>query len=65
MQYSTAKIEREISINGIEFDRGSVYDRLCQLTDLRGVNGRRYRLETVLRIVIIAKRRLVDLAKTV
>jgi len=41
MQYSTAKIEREISVNGIEFDRGSVYDRLCQLTDLRGVNGRR------------------------
>jgi predicted transposase YbfD/YdcC len=55
MQYSTVKIEREISINGIEFDRGSVYDRLCQLTDLRGVNGRRYRLETVLMIVIIAK----------
>lgn len=55
MQYSTARIEREISANGIEFDRGSVYDRLCQLTDLRGVNGKRYRLETVLMIVIMAK----------
>lgn len=55
MEYSTARIEREISANGIEFDRGSVYDRLCKLTDLRGVNGKRYRLETVLMIVIMAK----------
>lgn len=55
MQYSTARIEREISANGIEFDKGSVYARLCKLTDLRGVNGKRYRLETVLLIVIMAK----------
>ena len=55
MQYSTGRIEREINANGIEFDRGSVYDRLCQLTDLRGVHGKRYRLETVLMIVILAK----------
>ena len=55
MDCSTARMEREISANGIEFDRGSVYDRLCKLTDLRGVNGKRYRLETVLIIVIMAK----------
>ena len=55
MQYSTGRMEREISANGIEFDKGSVYDRLCKLTDLRGVNGKRYRLETVLMIVIMAK----------
>jgi predicted transposase YbfD/YdcC len=55
MQYSTGRIEREISANGIEFDKGSVYERLCKLTDLRGVNGKRYRLETVLMIVIMAK----------
>ena len=55
MQYSTARIERETSANGIEFDKGSVYARLCKLTDLRGVNGKRYRLETVLLIVIMAK----------
>ena len=55
MQYSTARIEREISATGIEFDQGSVYDRLCKLTDLRGINGKRYRLETVLMIVIMAK----------
>lgn len=59
MQYSIASIEREISreisANGIEFDKGSVYDRLCRLTDLRGVNGKRYYLETVLLIVVMAK----------
>jgi len=55
MQYSTARIEREISVNGLEYDKGSVYARLCKLTDLRGVNGRRYGLETVLMIVIMAK----------
>lgn len=55
MQYSTGRIEREISANGIEFDKGSIYDQLCKITDLRGVNGKRYCLETVLMIVIMAK----------
>ncbi|MEP0805671.1 MAG: hypothetical protein HRF47_09290 [Chloroflexota bacterium] len=44
MQYSTAKLEREINAGGMEFDKGSVYDRFCKLTDLRGVNGKRYEL---------------------
>ena len=39
MQYSTGKIEREINASGMEYDKGSVYDRFCQLTDLRGANG--------------------------
>ena len=55
MYCSTARIEREISAEGIEFDQGSVYDRLCKLTDLRGANGKRYRLETVLMMVVMAK----------
>lgn len=55
MHCSTARIEREISANGIEFDRGSVYDRLGKLSDLRRANGKRYRLETVLMIVVMAK----------
>ena len=55
MHCSTSRIDREMSANGIEFDQGSVYDRMCKLSDLRGVNGRRYRLETVLMIVIMAK----------
>lgn len=55
MHCSTARTEREISANGIEFDQGSVYDRLCKLTDLRGANGKRYSLETVLMMVVMAK----------
>ena len=41
MQYSTGRIVREISANGIEFDKGSVYDRLSKLTDLRKAKGKR------------------------
>jgi len=55
MHCSTARIEREISANGIEFDQGSVYERLCKLSDLRGANGKRYGLETVLMLVVLAK----------
>lgn len=55
MDCSTARIERESSAKGIEFDEGSVYDRLWKLTDLRGANGKRYRLETVLMLVVLAK----------
>ena len=46
-----SKDRREISANGIEFERGSVYERLGKLTDLRGGNGKGYRLETVLMLV--------------
>ena len=55
MQYSIGKLERELDVQGVEFDRGSVYDRLRQLTDVRKAKGKRYRLETVLMIVVLAK----------
>lgn len=55
MQYSTGRIEREINAEGLEFDRGSVYDRLSRLTDVRKAKGKRYRLETVLLIIVLAK----------
>ena len=55
MQYSTARVEREISANGIEFDKGSVYDRLCKLTDVRKAKGKQYSLETVLMLILMAK----------
>lgn len=55
MQYSTVRIQREISANGIEFDKGSVYARLYKLTDLRKANGKQYSLETLLMIVLMAK----------
>jgi len=55
MQYSTARIKRDISANGIEFDKGSVYDRLCKLTDVRKAKGKQYSLETLLMIILMAK----------
>jgi predicted transposase YbfD/YdcC len=55
MQYSTGRIDREFSANGFEFDRGSVYDRLCQWTDVRKARGKRYSLETVLMVIVLAK----------
>ena len=55
MQYSIGKIEREISASGIEFDKGSVYDRLGKLSDVRKAKGKRYSLEAVLLIIVLAK----------
>lgn len=52
MQYST---EPKISANGIEFEKGSIYDRFETLTDLRKPNGKRYSLETLLMIIMMAK----------
>ena len=55
MEYSTGKIERELNAGGMEFERGSVYERFCKLTDLRSVHGKRYELEGVLTIIVFAK----------
>jgi len=55
MKYSTEKHERELNAGGMEYDQGSVYDRFCKLTDLRSVHGKRYELEGVLTIVVLAK----------
>ena len=55
MDCSTARIEREISANGIEFDEGSVYGWLCKLADLRSAHAKRYLVETVLMIGPMAK----------
>jgi len=49
------RIEREINVDGVEYDRGSVYERFGQLTDIRKAKGKRYRLETVLTIIVLAK----------
>lgn len=55
MEYSTGCIEQEISANGIVFEKGSVYDHLGKLTDLRKANGKRYSLEMLLMIILMAK----------
>ena len=55
MEYSTGNLDREISADGIEYERGSVYERLGQLTDLRKAKGKRYSLEMLLMIILMAK----------
>ena len=55
MEYSTGNLDREISANGIEYEPGSVYERLGQLTDLRKAKGKRYSLEMLLMIILMAK----------
>lgn len=55
MQYSTGKKWHEINAEGVEYEKESVYDRLCRLTDIRKAKGKRYRLENILLIIIWAK----------
>lgn len=54
MNCSIEKIEREINAEGVEYDGGSVFERLGQLTDIRKARGKRFRLETILTIIIMA-----------
>jgi predicted transposase YbfD/YdcC len=55
MEYSTIGPGQEISAEGVVYDKGSIYDRLQNLTDLRKARGKRYSLTTVLMIVLLAK----------
>lgn len=55
MHYSTVRVEREINAQGMEYEKGSVYDRFCKLTDLRSVHGKRYELAALLTIIVLAK----------
>ncbi|MBN1452066.1 MAG: transposase family protein [Anaerolineales bacterium] len=55
MEYSTIGRSQDISAEGVIFDKGSVYDRLHKLTDLRKAQGKRYSLVSVLMITVLAK----------
>jgi len=55
MEYSIAKRGQEISAEGVVYDKGSVYERIQGLQDLRKARGKRYSLTTVLMVVILAK----------
>ncbi len=55
MNSSTFKLSYELNAEGVEYELGSVYSRLCQLTDVRKARGKRYRLETILSVVVMAK----------
>jgi len=55
MYWCTGRIEQEISANVFAFDPGNVYDRLCQLTDVRKARRKLYRLEPVLSFLVLVK----------
>lgn len=55
MEYSTVGQHQDISAEGVIFDKGSVYDRLHKLTDMRRARGKRYSLVTVIMITLLAK----------
>jgi predicted transposase YbfD/YdcC len=55
MNCSIGKIKREINAEGVEYDSGSVFERFGQLTDIRKAKGKRYRLDTLLTIIVMAK----------
>lgn len=55
MNCSIGKIEREINAEGVEYDSGSVFERLGQLTNIRKARGKRFSLESILTIIVMAK----------
>lgn len=55
MEYSTLGWKQEISAGGVIYDKGSVYDRLHKLQDMRKARGKQYSLVGLLMIILLAK----------
>lgn len=55
MEYSTPTGKRGMSFEGVDYDLGSIYARLGELTDVRNARGKRYSLRTLMMIIILAK----------
>ena len=55
MHFSTEAVKQDYGATGVLYDVGSVYEGLSKLTDIRKAQGKLYRLETVLMIVVLAK----------
>ena len=55
MKYSTDENKVGISENGVEYELGSVYERLWGLMDVRKSQGKRYSLVTILMLILLAK----------
>lgn len=55
MEYSTVRKGQEISAEGVIYDKGSVYDRLHKLQDLRKARGKQYSLVGLLMVILLAK----------
>jgi len=55
MEYSTLEPWQEIGETEIIYDRGSLYGRFQQISDPRGVKGKRYSLVMLLAVIHLAK----------
>lgn len=55
MEYSTVGKNQEISADGVIYDKGSVYDRLHKLQDMRKARGKQYSLVGLLMVILLAK----------
>jgi predicted transposase YbfD/YdcC len=55
MEYSTVGKNQEISAEGVIYDKGSVYDRLHKLQDMRKARGKQYSLVGLLMVILLAK----------
>ena len=55
MDCSTRKGQLELNVYRVEFEKSSVMGRMNKLTDLRKAKGQRYRLDTLLMIIVLAK----------
>ena len=55
MDCSISRVRQEYGPSGILYDLGSAYEGLCRLTDVRKAHGKRYSLESVLMVIVMAK----------
>jgi predicted transposase YbfD/YdcC len=55
MDYTQLSPDEEIDKNGLVFDIGSLYEFFMRVPDVRGDNGKRYRLVTLLVLMVLAK----------
>jgi predicted transposase YbfD/YdcC len=60
MEYSTVEPWQEMDINGVVYERGSLYDHFNQVVDPRHARGKRYRLVVLLVFIFLAKMGGVD-----
>jgi predicted transposase YbfD/YdcC len=55
MDYNNVPLDQEISVAGLIYDLGSLYDFLTRVVDLRDERGKRYLLVELLVLMILAK----------
>lgn len=55
MEYSTLESKQDISAEGVIYDQGSIYEGIQKLTDIRKARGKRYKLSSILMVILMAK----------